>query len=385
MEGEENNRAGPKRIGGEPRFFTIDLQLFAEEKTEEPTPHRHEEVRKRGQVARSADLTAALGILAGVLFLYWRRQSLMDELCSLVEGGITLISRPGLTAGFLEALGRGAGVFLAHTVGPLLVVVSCVGLVVVMAQVGFVFSGHPVKPRAEQLNPARGLQRMFSRRSLLELGKALAKVVAVGVVAFYVVRSHLPELAVVGEMSLAGACDTIAQVLFRVGVLVSAVFLAVAVLDYFFQRREFHAQLKMTRHELKEEIRQTEGDPLIRTRLREKQRALARRRMIYEVPKATVVLTNPTRLAVALRYELDREKAPVVVAKGAGDIALRIIQVAKEHGVPVVENKALAQALYKGVDLGQEIPPELYQAVAEILAVIYRVRRPGDEAGRATV
>lgn len=219
----------------------------------------------------------------------------------------------------------------------------------------------------------KGMQRFFSRRALMELLKSLAKVVVVSLVVWQLVKGQFTQLLLTVDMGLPATLDLVSRMVYRVGLGTVAVFLALAAADYVFQRREYQKNLRMTRQEVKEEMKQMEGDPLVRSRLREKQRQLARHRMMHAVPEATVVITNPTHVAVALRYR-EGERAPRVVAKGAGSIAERIKAVARRHNVPVVENPPVARALYRQVELGQEIPVALYQAVAEILARIYKLR-----------
>ncbi|GFN24134.1 flagellar biosynthesis protein FlhB [Thermanaeromonas sp. C210] len=351
-------------------FF--DLQLFAEEKTEEATPHRLQEVRRKGQAARSNDLSTALVLLAVIPFLYWQREAFLEGMARLV-GGFIAGPRQDLDAGSLAAILYPAFREIGGMLALLFGVAAAVGVAANFVQVGFLFSGENISPKLENLDPIKGLQRLFSRRSLVELVKGLGKVFITGLVVWQVVKGRFYDLLFTMDMSLVQVLETVSRLVFQVGLAAVTVFLAIAVLDYVFQKREFLRNLRMTKTELKEELKQTEGDPLVRSRLREKQRQLARHRMMHAVPRATVVITNPTHLAVALRYR-EEEGAPRVVAKGAGSIARRIVEVARENKVPVVQNPPVAQALYRQVELDQEIPVELYQAVAEILAHIYRLQ-----------
>jgi len=356
--------------------WQLNLQLFAaEEKTEEPTPHRREEVRKRGQAARSADLNAAAVLFASILVLWSGHVHFLERLAALgysVWGGK---AAPELTVAGLLSLLWSKAAFVAQGMLPLVAVALAAGLLVNFAQVGWTVSFEPLKPRLENINPARGLQRLFSRRALVDLLKAVLKVVLTGALVFFMLKGKLAQLLLL--IYVASGWQVYAVVsglLLRAALAVVAVYLALAFFDYLFQKRQFLQQLRMTRFELKEELRQTEGDPHVRARLRQRQRQLARQRMMQQVPQATVVVTNPTHLAVALRYEEKTMNAPVVVAKGVNWLAERIISVARRHGVPVVQNPPVAQALYRTVEVGREIPPELYHAVAEILAVLYRAR-----------
>lgn len=350
----------------------IDLQLFAEEKTEEATPHRLQEVRKKGQAARSNDLSASLVLLALVLFLYWQRESFWAVTWRILSTFLSF-PRQELDADSLIKLFYLALVETSRILFILFGVAAAVGLAANWAQVGFIFSTENLVPRLENLDPIKGFQRLLSRRSLVELVKSLAKVLIIGAVVWQVVRGKFERLLLAPEMGLVQAAEEMAEIVFEAALRAMAVYLILGALDFIFQRREFLRSLRMTREEVKEELKQTEGDPLVRSRLREKQRKLARHRMMHAVPQATVVITNPIHLAVALKYR-EEAGAPRVVAKGAGSIALRIIQVAREHQVPVIQNPPVAQALYRKVEIGEEIPVELYQAVAEILAYIYRIQ-----------
>ncbi|KKM12328.1 hypothetical protein SY88_04030 [Clostridiales bacterium PH28_bin88] len=358
-----------------PEKWRFDLQLFAQEKTEEATPHRREEVRRKGQVARSSDMNAAVGMAALVLLLLVTWRSVMEQVSRffiwLLGGSLT----EPVTALNLGYLFSSTAVFFLKLMAPVFLVALAAGLVVNFAQVGFNFSAEPTRLRLENLNPAEGFKRIISRRALVELGKALLKVTAVGVVTYTIVRGRFAKLLFLADMGLPQGVALVADVIFRVALGAVAIFAVIAVLDFMFQRREFRERIKMSKQEVKEELKQTEGDPQIKAKLRERQRQLAMRRMIQSVPRATVVITNPTHLAIALKYENGQAGAPEVVAKGGGDIAKRIVEVAREHKVPVVENKPVAQFLYKNVEIGQEIPAELYQAVAEILAMLYRIKR----------
>lgn len=354
----------------------LDLQLFAaEEKTEEPTPHRREEVRKRGQAPRSADLSAAAVLLASLLVIWAGHEEFLQRLAALGYAVWSHATAGEAPAADLLVRTKDLVAVAAQGMIPLVAAALAAGLVVNFAQVGWTVSFEPIKPRLENLNPVRGLERLFSRRALMELVKSLLKVIFTGAVVFLLVRGKIPQLLLLPFAGSSWAVyASVSEVLLGVGMAVAAVYLGLAGLDYLFHRRQFLQQLRMTRFELKEELRQTEGDPQVRARIRQRQRQLARQRMMRQVPQATVVVTNPVHLAVALRYEEKIMRAPMVVAKGANWLAERIVSVARQHRVPVVHNPPVAQALYRTVEVGQEIPAELYHAVAEILAALYRAR-----------
>ncbi|MBC7342898.1 MAG: flagellar biosynthesis protein FlhB [Clostridia bacterium] len=350
----------------------FDLQLFAEEKTEEATPHRRQEVRKKGQVARSPDLSAAAVLLVGCMWLYFQRESLINFLAQLMRWVSSQLATPMVTSQSLKSAVLAAGPTLLGLLGPLLLLSVGTGLVVTFAQVGFLLVPSLVEPRMQNINPLEGLKRMFSRRALFELAKSLIKVSVTAGITYWILSSKLTSLLMLGNMQALPGYELIAGIIFYLGLWIGAAFLVLALVDFLYQKWEFNRNIRMSKYELKEEFRQTEGDPLVRSRLREKQRQLARHRMMHNVPNATVVITNPTHLAVALKYAPKEMDAPLVIAKGAGSIAKRIVEVAIQHQVPIVENQPLARSLYYQTEIGQQIPVELYRAVAEVLAMIYR-------------
>jgi len=265
--------------------------------------------------------------------------------------------------------------FMLLLVGPVMIVVFVVAIFSNFAQFGFLFTTEKLVPNLSKISPIEGIKRMFSLQMLMNTLKSLLKVALVGYIAYREVEKVLPDLNLLMDESPFQIAAFIGMVSFRI-FLKSAILIAIlALFDYAFQRYDFTKKMRMTKQELKEEAKQTEGDPHVKGRIRSIQMEMARRRMMEEVPKADVVVTNPTRLAIALRYEAKSMVAPVVVAKGTGVIAHRIREVAMEHNVPLVEDKPLAQALYKTVDLGEAIPENLFQAVAEVLAYVYSLKR----------
>lgn len=356
-------------------WLVIDLQLFADdEKTEEATPHRRQEARKKGQVAKSTDLNAALVLLAAMVVLFALRNYFLES----IQGFASLVLRNWLSQPLHQENLWHLVTELTSTyfrlMGPVFVVAVGVGLVANLGQVGFRISAEAIQPKLSHLNPLQGFKRMFSRRALVELFKSLFKIIIVGFVSYKIVRGGFETLLFLVDMSVFESAEVIARLVFKVGIGVIAAFLIIAILDYVFQRKEFEKGIRMSKQEVKEEFKQMEGDPLLKAKLREKQRQLAIHRMMHSIPEATVIVTNPTHLAVALKYEADADGAPRVLAKGAGAIAERIKDKAQEHSIPIVEDKPVAQFIYKNVEIGQEIPPELYQSVAEILAMLYRIR-----------
>ncbi|WP_456371053.1 flagellar biosynthesis protein FlhB [Thermodesulfatator atlanticus] len=344
-----------------------------QEKTEEPTPRRREEARRRGQVAKSREV-AAVAVLSGGILSFVMAGSYMvsqflviyREFLYFPRGDFDENSAYGV---LLLAIKLGAKVLL-----PLLVILLPLAFLSLYLQVGGVAAWEALSPKAERIDPIKGFKRLFSLPSLVEFLKSVAKLVLISVVAYLVINSEkdlVLNLATCEPEEIGRTIYLLARDLCFKTLLALAV---LALLDFLFQRWETGRQLKMTKQELKEELKQTEGDPWVKSKIRQIQRAMAQKRMMAEVPKADVVITNPVHYAVALKYDLKEMPAPQVLAKGEGHVALKIREIAEEAGVPVVENPPLAQALYKEVEIGDFIPAELYQAVAEVLAYVYRLK-----------
>ncbi len=338
-----------------------------EERTEQATPRKRQEARRKGQVARSAEVNAACVFLAFVLVLPLVLRWSGERLLLTVQHGL-------MAAGSLrpsEAVLWSALALLTPIVGLALLTAVATNLI----QVGFTLSAYPLQPDLNRIDPIKGFQRLFSVRALVELLKALLKFGLIAYVAWRTLQSELDELMATARMPLPDALAPIGNTLYLVGVRVGILWLILALLDYLYQRWEFEKSLRMSRYELKEEFRQTEGDPHVRVRQRQRMQQIARARMIQDVRRADVLITNPVTYAVALRYDRARMRAPRVIAKGRGWLAQRIREEALRWHVPIVPNPSLARSLYTQVEVGQEIPVALYQAVAEVLAYVYRLRR----------
>jgi len=344
------------------------------EKTEQPTPHRLQMARKKGQVVKSAELNSAVN-LAAALFLFILFgdvlfRSYLGMVQEYLESGLTA----GFTGGDLGAMSFNAALHYFRLAGPALITVMAAGLLANFAQAGFLFGTEAFALKLERLNPMEGLKKMFSRKALFELAKATLKIGLVGLAAYNYVHGRFDYFLLYLYAAPAAFYEGIKGELTGLIVRVGAVFILLAAADYLYQRHEQMKILRMTRQEVKEEYKQMEGDPLVKAKLREKQRKMAAQRLAAEVPKATVVVTNPTELAVALRYDDADPGAPRVVAKGAAVTARRIRAIADEHKIPMVENKPVARFLFKNVEIGEEIPVELYRAVAEILTLVFALK-----------
>ena len=349
--------------------------MAGQERTEAPTPRRRQEVREQGRAPRSAEVQTATALLMGFLGLRLFGLAAVDGLVGLTRDSFAHLSRTDLTVGSVEELGaRWTGMALEGML-PVLGLIMAGGVSVGLLQTGFLISGQAVKPDMSRLNPAKNLQRLFSGRALMELAKAAIKVALVCFVVWRLIEDRREQMLLLSQFPLAQAAGAIGSMALDIGLQSALVFLAIAAVDYGYQRWTFERDLRMTKQEVRESLRQTEGDPRMRARMREQARRYARGRMLQSVPMATVVITNPVHLAVALEYRAEEMKAPRIAAKGERLLAERIRDIAREHRVPIVENPPLAWALHRGTEVGDYIPAALYKAVAEVLAFVFSVRQ----------
>jgi len=343
-------------------------------RTEKPTSRRLQKAREKGQVARSREIPSAAVLLGGLIVISYLGPALMNGLTRELLDVLKMRIPPDITGVFVTSLMHTAVLHVGLVTGTILLAVLVFAIAANAGQSGLVFSWEPLGFHMEKLSPAKGLSRLFSKNGLVELIKSVVMLVVLAYISYKVVVEYLPlypRLVLMDVKQLIYWTSLISYQVF----LRAAIFLFILSLaDYAFQKYRFLEGLKMTKQEVKDEHRDTEGDPLIRGRIRRIQRELARKRMMSEVPKADVVITNPTHYAVAIAYKMESMDAPQVVAKGVGFLAVRIKELAQKHRIPIVENKPLAQTLYKTVDLGRYIPSHLYRAVAEILAYIYKAR-----------
>jgi len=346
----------------------------AQEKTEQATPKRLEEARRKGQVAKSADLTGALCLVAMVVFLYAIKDYFVLELQRYLTGYFSQVGHHYGSDNNPILYLYSAMIFSMKVIAPFFGVTLLVVVASNLVQVGFLFSSEALRPNLAAFNPLSGLQRMFSRRSLVELAKSVLKFTIIGGVTYLLIKKNLSNFLVLFNCSPWGIYQVIIGFILKVAFWAGLSYLVLSLMDYLYQRYEYKKNLMMSKQEVKDEFKQMEGDQQIKSRRREVHRSISMNRIAKEVPRATVVVTNPTRLAVALRYEQGEMAAPRLVAKGAGHFAGRIKEIAKENGVPVIENKEVAQFIYRNVEIDQEIPLEIYQAVAQILAMVYRLK-----------
>ncbi len=345
-----------------------------QERTEQATPKRREEAREKGRSAKSREITSVAILFAALIYFYFGTQGLLEKLMAILgslfhSSGRTLISMDTIYP-FSIALMLKTFLILA----PVLAILFLVSISANLVQVGFLYSPTALGPDLSKIDPIKGFKRLFSLTSLVELVKSIFKMLIIGLVPYLIIKGEVANFFLLSEQTVSQIMIYLGKITFKILFSTGLVLLVLAILDYAYQRWEYEKGLRMTKQEIKDELKNTEGDPTTKARIRRLQREIARKRMMAAVPKADVVVTNPTHLAVALKYDRDVDIAPRVVAKGAGYIAEKIKSIAQENGLPLVENKSLAQLLYKIVNIGDLIPENLYRAVAEILAYVYSLK-----------
>ncbi len=344
-----------------------------ESRTEPPTQHRLRELREEGRVAKFPDLTSAVMLVMSVLFLRFYGGVMVRALAERVVVVLSGLSTPPASNEDAIALLRQSIEWLLLLLAPMMAFVVGLALVTNIAQFGLVFSGKPVTPDLNKMNPMNGVQRLYSLRAFVSLVTNVIKITIVSVVSFLSVRAEVYKVGVLVDLDAGPIFVFAAGAAFRLSMSLALALLLLGLVDALYQRYQYMRDHRMTKVEVREEMRRLEGDPMIRARRRALQRRLAMQRMLHDVPEADVVVTNPTELAVALRYDAEGMGAPVVVAKGARLMAAKIRDAAIEAGVSIIEKKPLARALFRAVEVGDEIPAELFQAVAEVLAYVYEL------------
>lgn len=365
------------------KLISLNLQFFAKdgpggEKTEPATSKKLDDVRKEGQVAKSKELITAASLMALFIIIKVYIGGLGTKLLGgfrEIYGMMELVannSGTGLPTNTATSIIREAFMIILNAVFPVLIVGVIVAILGNMLQQRWMVTSKPLEPKASKINPLNGFKRIFSVRQLIELLKAIAMMIIVGVMVYSAVKKNMNLLLTFYNISLYEALAAVGSIIIDLGIKISAVFLIVGFVDLFYQRYKFRTDNMMTKQEIKDEFKNAEGDPQVKGQIRRKMQEISRRRMMQQLPEADVVITNPTHFAVALKYEPDSGKAPVVIAKGADYLAFQIREKAKEYNIQIVENKPVARILYNNVDIGTEIPPELYYVVAEILASVLR-------------
>lgn len=352
-----------------------------EEKTEKPTPKKREEARRKGEVGKSRELPSVSVLLAATITMAVMGSYLYSFMQTIIQGTWSLIPSRDLNMSDCIFLCQKMITQFILLIGPIFLAVFVTAILSNIMQVGFILAGEQIRPKLSKIDPIKGFGRLFSKNASMELLKSFLKLAIVGGIAYLSIRDEMKNLSFLVEMEVGPIMAYILSTSFKLFIKCAMAMIFLVILDYAFQKWDFEKRMRMSKKEIKEEFKKTEGDPQVKARIRGIQMQMARRRMMQAVPKADVVITNPTHLAVALRYDNSEMNAPKVIAKGAGEVAKRIKEIAATYHIPIVENKELAQALNAMVDIGQEIPRTLYQAVAEILAYIYKLKRKGASLG----
>jgi flagellar biosynthesis protein FlhB len=345
-----------------------------DEKTEAPTAKRRNEAREKGTVAKSTEINSVLVLLAGLILLKLFGPWMMKEMSGCIVEYLRQAGKTQMDVGRMVELTTGSIILMLKILMPVSLGILVVGVLSNVLQVGFLFTTQPLVPNLNKIDPFSGMKRLFSARSTIEAFKNILKLIVIGAVAYWTIQAEFGKMLLLSDSSIGGVLAFSAVTAYKIILRVALVLIILAILDYAYVRHDHEKKLKMTKQEVKEEAKQMEGDPQVKSRIKSVQREMVRRRMMSQVPKATVVVTNPTHLAIALRYEPGEGDAPVVLAKGKRIIAERIKQIARENGIPLVEDKPLARAMYDKVEPGFPIPAEFFTAVAEIMAYVYRLK-----------
>ena len=366
-------------------ILEYDLQFFAKdgpggEKTEEPTSKKLEDARKEGQVAKSKEITNAFELLTFFLLIYFwvgymgtffvgNIYDIYTQIPEYIKMYNGHIQEQTISTLFIRSMIR-----VLMILAPFLLIGAFVAFVTNVVQVKWKPTTKPLQPKPNKLSPVSGFKRLFSVNSLVELVKSILKIGLVGYVVYSYLRKNMPPLYQFYSLSLNQGIMQVGMLVVNLGIRISLFYMIIALLDYVYQKVKFKNDMKMTKQEVKDEYKNQEGDPQIKSRQRQRMQEASRRRMMQQLPQADVVITNPTHYAVAIKYDPEIYDAPYVVAKGADYLAQKIKETAKENHIEIVENKPLARMLYANVDVGSVVPPELYQAVAEVLAFVYHLQ-----------
>lgn len=360
-------------------YLSYDLQLFAKEgqdgeKTEEPTAKKLEDARKKGQVMRSTEVVTAATLLAFFfmlkIFVGFIGNRFMTSFRQTI-GFISDYTSEPFTLNTARTIIRGSFWNIIVAAFPIMIVGLVVTIVAIVFQVKWKVTAEPLKPKFDKFNPVTGMKRLFSKDKIMDLFKSTAKVVILAYVVYSYLKNQWPLIYKMYSYTLPQAIAVIGDTVINVGIRISALFAVIAMFDLFYQKWKYHQDMMMSKQEVKDEYKNSEGDPKVKSQQKQRMQQASQRRMMQDLPNADVVITNPTHLAVAIKYDKDTNEAPVVVAKGADYLAQKIKDRARENAIEIVENKPLARMLYHNVEIGAEIPPELYQMVAEVLAYVY--------------
>jgi len=354
--------------------MVLDLQFFAGEKTEKATPQKRQESKRKGQVAKSPEVAAAMIMLGGILLLYFTGGWMLDQILGIMRINLTQYINWELTPAAIRTMFEQMAMEGFTIMVPMALIGMIFGFFGNFIQIGPIFSTDPLMAKLERLDPIKGAKRIFSVRALVELAKSLLKISIIGTAAFLVLWTSKEELFLLSQQSVPHALSFVGGLVIKLGLTASLILLCLAVLDYIYQKYEFEKGIKMSKQDIKDEYKKADGDPLIKSKIKEKQRQMSMNRMIQDLPSADVLITNPTHYAIAIKYNAETMEAPQVIAMGKDHLALKIKEKAKELDIVIMENKPLARALYAQVEVGDYVPEDLFMAVAEVLAYIYRLK-----------
>lgn len=352
----------------------LDLQMFAGEKTEKATPKKRDESRKKGQVAKSQELPGSILLLTCIVMLMIFggnfRTSITHMFTDVFNNRMTMeITIDNVMNMMMQYM-----LEVMKLLAPIFIAVILIVILASFGQYGLLFVTEGLKPKFSKLDPIKGAKNIFSLRSIVELLKSLLKMSVIGFLVYSTLQSQMDAIAILHSMSLEDILGFAASMTLSLGIKIGAALIILAVFDFMYQKFEFEKSIRMSKQDIKDEYKKAEGDPMIKGKIRERQRRMAMQRMMQDVPTADVIITNPTHYAVALKYDGNQMQAPEVVAKGQDFVALRIREIAKDNGVMIMENKPLARALFAQAEIGDTVPADLFQAVAEVLAYVYKLK-----------
>ena len=342
-----------------------------QEKTEKATPKRRQDARKEGNVARSQEIPSAIILIFSIGVFYFGGSYMFGKLPNIMSNWLMNINNIKINEITIKYILYEIVIQIGIILFPLMLTVIFAALFANIIQVGFMINGKALNPKMSKLNPINGLKKIFSIKSFAELVKSIIKITVIGGVGYIVIKNEIIRLPSIMQMSVSSQFVLITSASFKIAFYSCLAFGILAILDYIFQKWQFEKNIRMTKQEIKDEFKQREGDPTVRARIRNIQKDMARKRMMDAIPDSDVVITNPTEIAVAIKYDSKKMTAPKVVAKGSGFIAEKIRKIAKKYNIPIVENKPLARILHKKIKIGSVISIELYHAVAEVLAYVY--------------
>lgn len=347
-----------------------------EEKTEKATPKKRRDERKEGNIFFSKDVVSVVFVFGAFYSLKLLLPGITESTSSFMVSMVDMAGgAPEVSMGTLQRLGQDFAMTAAKCLIPLMLICMMLGILGTGVQTKFLFSRKSMQPKFNRLSPIKGIKKMFSLKNLVELLKSMLKIIVMAAIMYTILKADFITIARTMDMDVRASTAYVLTLILEMVLKLCLVFLVIAVFDYMYQRWEYERNIKMSKHDIKEEYKQTEGNPQIKGKIKEIQRQRARSRMMQSVPDADVIIKNPTHFAVALRYDMDNDNAPILLAKGQDEMAFRIIRVGEENRVTVIENKVLARGIFATTELGQEIPAEYYSAVAEVLVYVYKLNK----------